>query len=79
MTFNHHTANRNFNGSTYEPGAYGFNVADVGSNAEVAALPTGAMRCFPEAENSHLALQSGIPLVRRPLAIIATPSLIGEQ
>jgi hypothetical protein len=46
VTFNHYTANGNFNGSTYEPGAYGFNVADVGSNAEVAALPTGAMRCF---------------------------------
>ena len=41
QTSEHYTANGNFSGSTYEPGADGFNVADVSSNGEVEALPAG--------------------------------------
>lgn len=37
----HYTANGNFSGSTYEPGALGFNVADVSSNSATEALPAG--------------------------------------
>jgi hypothetical protein len=37
----HYTANGNSSGSTYAPGADGFNVADVSSNAAVEALPAG--------------------------------------
>jgi hypothetical protein len=37
----HFTANGNFNGSTYLPGAYGFNLAEVGSNEQAAAVPSG--------------------------------------
>src|SRR4029077_5906166 len=33
--------NGNFSGSTYLPGAVGFNVADVSSPSELAALPPG--------------------------------------
>jgi hypothetical protein len=39
QTSEHYTPNGNFSGSTYEPGADGFNVADVTSNGEVEALP----------------------------------------
>ena len=41
LTSLHFTANGNFSGSTYLPGVDGFNLADVGSNAETAALPSG--------------------------------------
>ncbi len=37
----HYTANVNFSGSTYLPGADGFNLADVSSNSATAALPAG--------------------------------------
>ena len=37
----HYTANVNFSGSTYVPGADGFNLADVSSNSATAALPAG--------------------------------------
>jgi hypothetical protein len=40
-TSEHYTANGNFSGSTYEPGADGFNLADVSSNAQTEALPSG--------------------------------------
>ena len=40
-TSEHFTANGNLSGSTYVPGADGFNVADVSSNDLVAALPAG--------------------------------------
>src|SRR5579872_385933 len=37
----HYTANGNFSGSTYAPGADGFNIADVGSVSEVNSLTSG--------------------------------------
>jgi hypothetical protein len=38
----HYAANGNFsNSGTYEPGAVGFNLADVGSASEAKSLPTG--------------------------------------
>ncbi len=37
----HYTANGNFSGSTYSPGADGFNLSDVSSNSATAALPAG--------------------------------------
>jgi hypothetical protein len=37
----HFTANGNWSGSTYVPGAYGFNLADVGSKAQLDQLPSG--------------------------------------
>jgi hypothetical protein len=40
-TSEHYTANGNFSGSTYLPGTDGFNLADVGSNAQAAGLPAG--------------------------------------
>ena len=40
-TSQHFTANVNFSGSTYLPGADGFNLADVSSNSATAALPGG--------------------------------------
>jgi hypothetical protein len=40
-TSEHFAANGNFSGSTYDPGAVGFNLADVSSNAETEALPAG--------------------------------------
>jgi hypothetical protein len=40
-TAEHFAANGNLSGSTYQPGAVGFNLADVSSNAETAALPVG--------------------------------------
>ncbi len=40
-TSEHYTANGNLSGSTYEPGADGFDLADVSSNAATEALPTG--------------------------------------
>jgi hypothetical protein len=40
-TSEHFTGNGNLSGSTYVPGADGFNLADVSSNAETAALPAG--------------------------------------
>ena len=40
-TSEHFTANGNLSGSTYEPGAVGFNLADVSSNAQTEALPVG--------------------------------------
>jgi hypothetical protein len=40
-TSEHFTANGNLSGSSYVPGADGFNVADVSSNDVVAALPAG--------------------------------------
>ena len=40
-TSEHYTANVNFSGSTYVPGADGFNLADVSSNSVTAALPAG--------------------------------------
>ena len=40
-TSEHYTANVNFSGSTYMPGAAGFNLADVSSNSVTAALPAG--------------------------------------
>jgi hypothetical protein len=39
----HYTSNGNFSGSTYEPGADGFNLADVSSNAQTEELPAGVM------------------------------------
>ena len=41
QTSEHFTANGNFSGSTYLPGAVGFNLADVPSNVVAAALPAG--------------------------------------
>jgi hypothetical protein len=41
QTSEHYTANGNSSGSLYEPGAAGFNLADVSSNAAVEALPAG--------------------------------------
>ena len=41
QTLEHYSANGNFSGSTYLPGAVGFNLADVPSNAVAAALPAG--------------------------------------
>ena len=41
QTSEHYTANGNFSGSTYLPGAVGFNLADVPSNDVAAALPAG--------------------------------------
>ena len=41
QTSEHYTANSNFSGSTYLPGAAGFSVADVSSNAQTEALPAG--------------------------------------
>ena len=40
-TSEHYTANGNLSGSTYLPGADGFDLADVSSNAETEALPAG--------------------------------------
>ena len=40
-TSEHFAANGNFSGSSYDPGAVGFNLADVSSNAETEALPPG--------------------------------------
>ena len=40
-TSEHFAANGNFSGSTYDPGAVGFNLADVSSNAETEGLPAG--------------------------------------
>jgi hypothetical protein len=40
-TSEHFTSNGNFSGSTYLPGADGFNLADVSSNAQTQALPAG--------------------------------------
>ncbi len=40
-TSEHFAPNGNFSGSTYDPGAVGFNLADVSSNAETEALPAG--------------------------------------
>jgi hypothetical protein len=40
-TSEHYAANGNFSGSTYLPGAVGFNLADVSSNVVAAALPAG--------------------------------------
>jgi hypothetical protein len=40
-TSEHFAANGDFSGSTYDPGADGFNLADVSSNAETEALPAG--------------------------------------
>jgi len=37
----HYASNSNFSGSTYAPGADGFNLADVGSIGEINNLPTG--------------------------------------
>ena len=41
QTSEHYTPNDNFSGSTYLPGADGFNLADVSSNSATAALPAG--------------------------------------
>ena len=41
QTSEHYTSNDNFSGSTYLPGADGFNLADVSSNSATAALPAG--------------------------------------
>jgi hypothetical protein len=41
QTSEHYTANVNFSGSTYLPGADGFNLADASSNSVTAALPAG--------------------------------------
>lgn len=42
MTTNlHYAANGNFSGSTYLPGACGFNLADVGSASQLNVLPAG--------------------------------------
>ena len=41
QTPEHYAANGNFSGSTYLPGAVGFNLADVPSNDVAAALPAG--------------------------------------
>jgi hypothetical protein len=40
-TSEHYAANGNFSGSTYQPGADGFNLADVSSNGQTVALPAG--------------------------------------
>jgi len=37
----HYTPNANFNGSTYAPGAVGFNLADISSAGALSTLPTG--------------------------------------
>ena len=41
QTSEHYTPNDNFSGSTYVPGADGFNLADVSSNSATTALPPG--------------------------------------
>src|SRR5262249_15066061 len=41
VTALHYTANGNFDGGTYGPGAVGFNVADVSSPDQLATLPSG--------------------------------------
>jgi hypothetical protein len=41
QTSEHYAPNGNFSGSTYLPGADGFNLADVSSNSATAALPPG--------------------------------------
>ncbi len=41
QTSEHYTPNDNFSGSTYLPGADGFNLADVSSNSATTALPAG--------------------------------------
>jgi hypothetical protein len=41
QTSEHYTPNDNFSGSTYLPGADGFNLADVSDNSATAALPAG--------------------------------------
>ncbi len=41
QTSEHYAPNGDFSGSTYLPGADGFNLADVSSNGETAALPPG--------------------------------------
>jgi hypothetical protein len=41
QTSEHYTPNGNFSGSNYLPSANGFNLADVSSNSETAALPPG--------------------------------------
>ena len=41
QTSEHYTTNDNFSGSTYLPGADGFNLADVSSNSATTALPAG--------------------------------------
>src|ERR1039458_3810156 len=40
-TSEHYSGNGNFSGSSYLPGAVGFNLADVSSNDVAAALPAG--------------------------------------
>jgi len=41
QTSEHYTTNDNFSGSTYLPGADGFDLADVSSNSATTALPAG--------------------------------------
>jgi hypothetical protein len=39
----HYAPNGNFSGSTFTPGALGFNVADIGSRSEADSLPAGVV------------------------------------
>ncbi len=39
----HYTPNSNFEGSTYEPGSDGFNLADISSASEANSLPSGVL------------------------------------
>jgi hypothetical protein len=41
VTFNHYTANGNFDTGSYAPGALGFNIADTSSPSDDAGLPSG--------------------------------------